>query len=282
MTFTIQNHIQGHIAFELDTKAEKMPDLEILTFENEKGPDTVLTYSDIVLNGRRFARRLITTGIGKGDVFALVMQNQPEFIYCLYAATMLGAILLPIDPSIKGDRLVYMLRNSNCKGIILSSDYLQKIEQALEDISGIPIIAVSYSSKAEEGLLRTFPSVDDILNTPEFSPPDNRSNEIEIPVEIVYTSGTTAPPKGVVIHGNRLSVYSVLAEFVWQYTPDDKLYTGLSLAHGNAQAVTLMPSLLMAVPSVFSQKFTKSRIWDICRNYGCTSFSLLGSMAMGL
>jgi crotonobetaine/carnitine-CoA ligase len=60
------------------------------------------------------------------------------------------------------------------------------------------------------------------------------------------------------------------------------LYTGLSLAHGNALAITLLPALAMGILAVISQRFTKSRIWDICRNYGCTTFSLLGGMMSGI
>ncbi|WP_332306319.1 AMP-binding protein [Desulforapulum autotrophicum] len=54
------------------------------------------------------------------------------------------------------------------------------------------------------------------------------------------------------------------------------------LSHGNAQAVTMVPALYLGIPAVISVGFTKSRIWDICRKYGCTSFSLLGGMMMGI
>jgi crotonobetaine/carnitine-CoA ligase len=79
-----------------------------------------------------------------------------------------------------------------------------------------------------------------------------------------------------------MPMFTMLAQFIWQYAPDEKLYTGLSLTHGNAQSVTLVPSLMMNIPSVISRKFTKSRLWDICRKHGCTTFSLLGGMMMGI
>jgi crotonobetaine/carnitine-CoA ligase len=44
----------------------------------------------------------------------------------------------------------------------------------------------------------------------------------------------------------------------------------------------MVPSIMLAIPSVISRKFTKSRLWDICRRHGCTSFSLLGGMMMGV
>jgi crotonobetaine/carnitine-CoA ligase len=66
------------------------------------------------------------------------------------------------------------------------------------------------------------------------------------------------------------------------YRPDERPYTGLSLTHGNAQAVTLGPSLHMGLRAVFSRKFTKSKLWDVCRRYGCTTFSMLGGMATAI
>jgi crotonobetaine/carnitine-CoA ligase len=101
-------------------------------------------------------------------------------------------------------------------------------------------------------------------------------------MQIIYTSGTTGDPKGVMIRNNRTGLFNILNSIVWKYKSDDILYNGLSLTHGNAQAVTLFPALSLGIKAVFSPRFTKSRIWDICRKYGCTSFSLLGGMAAGI
>jgi crotonobetaine/carnitine-CoA ligase len=75
---------------------------------------------------------------------------------------------------------------------------------------------------------------------------------------------------------------NLLNLLAWKYRPGDVLYSGLSLTHGNAQAVTLLPALSNGYKAVISARFTKSRIWDICRKYGCTSFSLLGGMMAGI
>jgi crotonobetaine/carnitine-CoA ligase len=62
------------------------------------------------------------------------------------------------------------------------------------------------------------------------------------------------------------------------YREDDRLYSGLSLTHANAQVITLGASLFNGIACVLSRRFTKSRLWDITRRYGCTSFTLLGGM----
>jgi crotonobetaine/carnitine-CoA ligase len=66
----------------------------------------------------------------------------------------------------------------------------------------------------------------------------------------------------------------------WQ--PDEKPYSGLSLTHANAQVLTLGAGLANGVPCVLSRRFTKSRLWDITRKHGCTTFNLLGGMTTAL
>ena len=69
---------------------------------------------------------------------------------------------------------------------------------------------------------------------------------------------------------------------LFNYQPDERPYTGLSFTHGNAQSVTLAPALAMALRAVFSRRFTKSKLWDVCRQHGCTTFSLVGGMATAI
>ena len=109
----VETKIPGHIAYELDSKAENTPDFKVVTFENGDFAEEVLTYGDIVTKGRKTAQLLINAGIGKGDAFALVMRNHPEFIYALYAGTMLGAVMVPIDSRVRGQRLQYRRREQS-------------------------------------------------------------------------------------------------------------------------------------------------------------------------
>jgi crotonobetaine/carnitine-CoA ligase len=71
---------------------------------------------------------------------------------------------------------------------------------------------------------------------------------------------------------------SLLAMRLFAYRADDKLYSGLSLTHANAQLITLGAALACKLRCVLSRRFTKSRLWDVTRRYGATSFTLLGGM----
>jgi crotonobetaine/carnitine-CoA ligase len=111
---------------------------------------------------------------------------------------------------------------------------------------------------------------------------DVRVTDLRDPLQIIYTSGTTGDPKGVVMENGRYGGMAALGAGVFRFQPDERLYTGLSLTHGNAQAVTLASALCLELPAVISRRFTKSRLWDICRRHGCTTFSLLGGMATAI
>jgi crotonobetaine/carnitine-CoA ligase len=111
---------------------------------------------------------------------------------------------------------------------------------------------------------------------------DVRITDLRDPLQIIYTSGTTGDPKGVVMENGRYGGMAALGAGVFRFQPDERLYTGLSLTHGNAQAVTLAAALCLELPAVISRRFTKSRLWDICRRHGCTTFSLLGGMATAI
>ena len=274
--------VPGHIAYELDSRAETMPDFNVVTFENGELPEEPLTYQDVVRRGRLLAHELKKNGIGMGDTFSLLMRNHPEFLYSMYAASILGAIMVPIDPRTKGERLKYVLNDSGSKGVIFTNEFMDVAKPVLAELPDVKTIGVAYKDGMNGPVSNDFPSLNEILAGPEVGLPDNPNEDPDKPFEIIYTSGTTGDPKGVVVKGSRMSQFAQLGLFVWQYTENDRLYTGLSLTHGNAQAVTLVPSLILNIPCVISRKFTKSRIWDICRQYNCTTFSLLGGMMMGI
>jgi crotonobetaine/carnitine-CoA ligase len=96
-------------------------------------------------------------------------------------------------------------------------------------------------------------------------------------MQVLYTSGTTGDPKAIVTDHAKLFAGGALMPLLG-LTAADRPYTGLSLTHANAQIVSLGLMLVNGLPGVISRRFTKSRLWDITRRYGCTMFNLLGGM----
>lgn len=270
-------------------RAEERPDLDVLTFEHlsvdgGRTPDEVRSYAGLAERGNRLAAELVARGLGRGDRFGLMMRNHPEYVEAMVAASISGTIFVPIDPRTRGEKLAFLLRRSGCRGLVCADECLGAVagvRDGLPDLEWILSFAANGvpPPDAPGAALPTEPLAE-VLEAPAATV-DVRLEKESDPLQIIFTSGTTGDPKGVVFPNVRFGGFALLGGLLG-YRPDDRPYTGLSLTHGNAQAVTLGPSLHMGLRAVFSRRFTKSRLWDVCRHYGCTTFSLLGGMATAI
>jgi carnitine-CoA ligase len=260
------------------------PGRTALTFEGaEVRPDVVRRYQDLWNNGQALARGLRQQGIGPGSVVAVLMANHAEFVELMVAGALLRAALVPIDPRTKGEKLAFMVQNSRADAIIAADYALPNIESLGRDALSVDWIAALVT---DEGPKREFWRSDVldfttlvVSNGSDLPVPSGIGEEV---MQIIHTSGTTGDPKGIVLTHRRFCDTSSLVLKAFGYRPDDRLYSGLSLTHSNALVATLGASLIGGLPAVFSRRFTRTRLWDITRKYGCTSFTLLGGMTTAL
>jgi crotonobetaine/carnitine-CoA ligase len=270
-------------------RAEEQPDLDVLTFEHASldggaTPDEVRTYGDLFANGHRIAAELVRRGLERGDRFALMMRNHPAFVEVMIAASVTGTVFVPIDPRSRGEKLAYILRNAGCRGAICADYCLAEVTAVRDAVPDLGWVLGLATGEGPDALpLADAPgaeSLAEVLARPA-SVVDVRLEDPNDPLQIIYTSGTTGDPKGVVFPNSRFGALTMFG-FMAGFQPDERPYTGLSLTHGNAQAVNLGPSLRMGLRAVFSRRFTKTKLWEVCRAYGCTTFSLLGGMATAI
>jgi crotonobetaine/carnitine-CoA ligase len=262
--------------------AGRKPDLEVLVVEGAGvRDDEVRTYARLWDNGRSLAAGLRKLGVRPGDMVGTLLANHAEFVDLMVAGALLGCALVPIDPRTKGEKLVYMLSAAHCRGVIVA-DYavtgLLEVRERVPEVQwvvGLPTDEARATTAHLQALgVRPYGEVaacDPGTSELPGSAPDS-------PMELIYTSGTTGDPKGIVLTHRRYCETSRMTPAIFGFGPDDRLYSGLSLTHANAQCITLGTSLVNAIPCVLSRRFSKSRLWDITRKYGCTNFTLLGGM----
>ena len=265
-------------------RAEELPDFEVLTFEGGGvRPDEVRSYRALWDNARRMAQVLLDRGVQPGERYALLMANHPEFVEAMVAASIVGAAVVPIDPRTKGDKLHFMLSSTQCCGV-LAADYALGHLQPLR--SSLPALRWVLAFATDEGK-RALADEPDVIDWAAVAPPSAPALPVlaidpDSALELLFTSGTTGDPKGIVMTHRRYCETSLLTMRLFGYRPGDKLYSGLSLTHANAQLITLGAALACRLPCVLSRRFTKSRLWDITRQYGATTFTLLGGMTTTL
>ena len=270
-------------------RVDTTPDLDVLTFvsisKDGEFIEEIRSYQQLWDNGRRIAAALTEEHMGKGDAFGLLMLNHAEFVDTMVGSSIAGTVFVPIDPRTRGDKLSYMLDFAECKGVFVADYALQNLLECLPALSHIKWIWVlgSIGQTVQTTALPQGISIQSVAYVlegpvPDFSIVPTDPNE---PMQMLYTSGTTGDPKAILAPHARFGSIAGLGPVIG-LTPEDRPYTGLSLTHANAQLITLGNILKMGLRGVISLKFTKSRLWDICRHYGCTMFNLLGGMTTAI
>lgn len=266
-------------------RAETRPDLDVVTFEaGESGVEEVRTYAQLWANANRLAASLLARGMDYGDRFAILLRNHPQFIELMIAASLTGLVFVPIDPRTRGQKLAYTLTDSGCRGLVCADYNLAQVAEVRGQVSSLDWVWVLDAGEELDSMpasgLTGATSLFEVLDRPQ-TWVDMRLRHPDDALQIIYTSGTTGDPKGVVFGNARYGGATMLSALLG-IADDERPYTGLSLTHGNAQLMTLASALRVGQRAVFSRKFTKSRLWDITRQYGCTFFNLLGGMATAI
>lgn len=269
-------------------RAASQPDLDVLTFEHfslDGGatPDEVRTYAQLRDNAGRIANALTARGMVKGDRFALMMRNHPEFVEAMIAASATGTVFVPIDPRTPAARLAFMLRDSACRGVVTADYCLPEVLAARAEAPALEWVLALASGEAGAPAVQEGGGVTELAREMAAQPAAFEAVPVALtdPLQIIYTSGTTGDPKGIVGNHARVGGTAFVAQ-LFGYQPDERPYTGLSFTHNNAQTTALLPALKFGYRAVISRRFTKSKLWDVARRYGCTSFAVLGGMATAI
>lgn len=240
------------------------------------------SYAQLWTQGQAIAKAMRRAGLQKGMRIAVMMENHAEFVDVIVAASILGVVLVPVDPRTRGEKLAYMLRAARCVGVICGSYCLEALA-AIGDshrLNWIWFIEDSQSGSPAAGADSPVAGrrLADVIGEADGEPDIASDTRLDDDMALMSTSGTTGDPKFIQCNYRRYALKGIDNCRWFDIRPDDVLYTGLSLTHGNAQNMSLAVSLYNDVPLVLSRKFTKTRLWQIVKDFDCTSMTMLGGM----
>jgi malonyl-CoA/methylmalonyl-CoA synthetase len=186
-----------------------------------------LTYGDLEARARRCAARMRKLGLEPGDRVAIVTPDKMPFLAAHLGTLFASAVSLPLNPRSTGDELRYFLQDSGARLIVAGRDEWPLLE----------------SLKPELPELRALMADREAWDSPE-SPLPDPAVEGDDPCLMLYSSGTTGRPKGVV-HTNANLASSLRAlGACWRFTPDDVLVNVLPLFHIHGLSFATHLSLL--------------------------------------
>lgn len=252
----------------LDEQSAELGEEPFLYFE-----DRVVTYAGLNREVNKVANGLAALGVKEGVGVAIMMPNSPEWLYVYFATQKLCAYAVPVNVGLKGEGLRHVIEHSDSSVLVCDPIYVEALQAALGDFP-TTIIDTTYAPE-DFSTPQGWKTLAEVMDSPDTSPdveinPDAMSS-------LLYTSGTTGLPKGVVSRYSNTNLMGIrmLGSML---QPDDVLYTCLPLFHANALFLTSLRALVIGRPMVLSRRFSASRFWDEIRKYGATTFNGLGAM----
>jgi len=245
-------------------------------------------YSLLLWEISRAARGLITMGVEKGDRVALWAPNIPEWIIAQMALAKIGALLVPVEPGASRDDLRYILEQSESSTIILSKgieeeEYVDIVLSILDEVPSMKnIIVISEKSYPDMTLWTELTAMGDDVDIKLLEEREDKMDP-EDPIAIMYTSGTTGKPKGVVLDHLGLVNKSMFSTERQGLDPQDRLCLFFPLFHmfGNT-CITLAGLLRGAAIIMPCQTFDPPKVLSAIHKEKCTALYASPSMLIAL
>jgi len=158
------------------------------------------TYADLHARVRRLADALARLGVGRGTRVAALHTNCHRYVESYYATAMLGGVFIPLNYRAKRPELEHMLRTAMVPVLLVGQRYLEAVEEVRPTLDALETIVVF------EGPSGRYPGYEDLLAAaPEHE--DEAEVDDEDTTILMYTSGTTALPKGVMLTHQDFTAY---------------------------------------------------------------------------
>lgn len=252
--------------------ASRQPDREYLIFERNDQQVFCWSFAQFLQSVHQAANLLQSLGIGDGDVVNLHLGNHPAYPQLILAASYLGAVVVPTNPVSTAEELSYLVTHSESKIIFTQLDCLEIVRKVVAASAGQRIMLCQTESQVPPG----YPVYESELARQSSLPPQH-SGAPEKVTQLLYTSGTTARPKGVMLTNAHLIYGAETFRGATGLRLEDRHLIALPLFHAAAQCHALWPSLVAGCSIAIMSRFSASRFFEQAITYSGTMAALFGA-----
>jgi len=269
----------------LDVNQQEKSSKTAIFWEGEDGSSRIITYGDLFLQVKKFANALKSLGIKSGDRITIYLPMVPELVIAMLSCARIGAIHTVVFSGFSATSLRDRVEDSGSKIIITADGGFRKgkliklkeiVDESAAGVSSVEHVVVLRRANNEISLNQKDCLWSDLMNKSS-EECDAEKLDSTHPLYILYTSGTTGKPKGV-IHGTGGYLTHLYSTFKWAFDiKDDDVYfctADIGWVTGHSY-VTYGPLLHGATQVMYEgapDHPTASRMWDIIQKYNVTIF----------
>ncbi|MBI5132949.1 MAG: AMP-binding protein [Rhodopseudomonas palustris] len=227
--------------------------------------DRSLSYGDTYSLARRFATLLRRRGIGRGDHVALIAGNSLSYLVAWFGINAVGAVAVCLNDQLLGDAIDYLVGQSDSQLLVVDAEWLSSRHKDLRDVRAeLPCIEIG-----DDGFLdglRAMPESEAVVSAP---------HEV---CTILYTSGTTGRPKGVMCaHGGYIATGQQSARIL-ELGANDRIFVYLPLYHTNPQTYAVMSALATGASLALRPRFSATSFFADAKALGATGCTFVGTV----
>lgn len=204
---------------------KKFGELNILTYEEQGLAEQ---FSNRILYGRSnaLANSLVKLGIGRGDIIAVILPNGPAVPVSFNGIFKMGAVFLPVVFALAASEIRYILQDSAASAVITNAELYPKVAEALQGLKNPPRVIITGKENLCDDTLSFESLIEDgsIDFSMEVMGPDDTA-------VLMYTSGTTGSPKGVLLSHRNIGSNLVDGLYSWPSDKNDIYLVPLPLNH---------------------------------------------------
>jgi long-chain acyl-CoA synthetase len=244
----------------LEERAGQCGDKTLVFYEKQE-----FSYSHLNEYSARMALNLARHGVGEGDKVVAILGNCMEALYLFLGLGRIGAVIVPVNPTLKPDEIAYIINDSEAETVVASHEFIPSLDELQEMAPRVKQVFVQGDAVAGTTsvsvLLEPVAEITPIVGTMHHD------------AALIYTSGTTGMPKGVILtHRNyAANAYST----GWSNKLDERTrcLCVLPLFHVNAQVVSVLMPIVVGGSVVLMGKFNPFGVLPMIEKYRPTMLS---------
>jgi len=214
------------------------------------------TYEELNLRASRMAHHLRRIGVQQGDRVALYAPNGPAHVELLFACSKSGAVFVPLNTRFATEELVHVLADSGAKLLLCADEWEERGQELAECV---PAVQMVLSLREQRLVVETAVGGS--------SAPDV---DLEAPLAIIYTGGTTGRPKGAVLSHRAVLWNAINTVASWGLTPTDVTAVYLPLFHTGGLNALVTPLLYVGGTVVIGDQWNPTAVLDVLVEERCT------------